>query len=143
VRFPFLNLNFLKLKAFLNASYSAKELSWSAMTAVWYVNGEWRGRALLRSLVEGWLNRTVRTLAANRTDRESSMMAFAMCYSFEFIIFTASVCGSKIFLEKALLTLQDQTEASVMDCSQLLGRSAVFHAFFVSDDVSDHCPFAM
>lgn len=65
------------------------------------MNGEWWGRALLRSLVGGQLNRTVSTLAANRTVRESIMMVFATCYSFEFIIFAATVSGSKIFLEES------------------------------------------
>lgn len=36
---------------------------------LWYLNGEWQGRALLRSVV-GQLNRTVSTLAASRTLRE-------------------------------------------------------------------------
>lgn len=65
------------------------------------MNGVWWGRALLRSLVGGQLNRTVSTLAANRTVRESIMMVFATCYSFEFIIFAATVSGSKIFLEES------------------------------------------
>lgn len=67
---------------------------------LWCLNGEWQGRALLRSVV-GQLNRTVSTLAASRTLRESIMMAFATCYCFQFIVFAASVTGSKIFLEKS------------------------------------------
>lgn len=69
------------------------------MTAAWCVSAGWRGRALLRSVGEGRLNRTVSTLAADRTVRECIMMVFATCYSFEFILVVASVSASKIFLE--------------------------------------------
>lgn len=53
---------------------------------------------MLRSLVAGQLNRT---LAANRTVRESIMMVFATCYSLEFIMFAARVSESKMFLAKS------------------------------------------
>lgn len=56
-------------------------------------------------------------------------MAFATRYSFEFILFATSISKPKNFLEKSTFN----SSRSTWNLHELLGRSAVFHAFCLSE----------